>query len=180
MKNLTRSSILLMYVSVIVLCAQAVSAQQPAQDSAACLELTGKVAFGHRHTDKNYTIDFFHDNTLVSSVTSGNNKKGFRFLLDRNAYYAVRISKPGYVTRWVSIYTSLEDQDAENFYKVHFHTKLIRDEDAKNLDKDALEFPIAIIAFDPALGWFYHNEAYTASIKKEIYTKKHAQQVATN
>ena len=55
--------------------------------------------------------------------------------------------------------------------KFEFNTDLMETSEAINLDMNALDFPIAIVSFDTAAGWFYYNEEYTSNIKREIHAK---------
>ncbi len=149
----------------------AIHAQGPAQPAIACLEISGKVSYKDKEADNTCKVELICYNSVVDSAIIKHNKT-FKFLLGRGAYYTIRISKKGYVTRWVSICTNMNvPADDDGFYRYHFDTDLIPDMEAKELDADALEFPIAIISFDTQAGWFYYNEAYTSNIKREIYKK---------
>lgn len=149
-----------------------IHAQAPAQPAMACLEISGKVSYNKdKEAGNTCKIELICYNSVVDSAIIRYNKS-FKFLLGRGAYYTIKISKKGYVTRWVSICTNMNvPADDDGFYRYHFDTDLIPDTEAKDLDADALEFPIAIISFDTQAGWFYYNEAYTSNIKREIYKK---------
>jgi len=141
-----------------------------APDSNICLELSGKVNHLSHKADDSYKAELIYYNTVVDSVIVKDNKP-FKFNFKKNAYYAIRISKKGYVTRLISVHTHLT-KDKDGFYRMHFDTELIEEADSNGLDAETLDFPIAIISFDKKLGWFYYNEEYTGNIKRALYSAK--------
>ena len=69
----------------------------------------------------------------------------------------------------MSIDTKLEQQN-EGIYSFAFDTQQIDETEAQNLNKKALEMPIAHISFNPKKKWFTYNEEYTKQVKKNIYS----------
>jgi len=107
---------------------------------------------------------------VVNKKTVGANNE-FKYDLKKDAIYTLRISKQGYVTKLISIYTKVPEKNNE-FYRLDFETDLIEEHKSKNLNQDALDFPITIIYYDNKANWFYFNEEYTSNIKKSIYNSK--------
>ncbi|MCD6067937.1 MAG: hypothetical protein K0S33_2763 [Bacteroidetes bacterium] len=135
-----------------------------------CLEITGKIKFDKAADDNIYRVDLIHYNTVIKSIYS-KNKSTFRFLLEKNAYYTIRVSKEGYASKMVSICTVINDKKkADVFCKFHFDTNLMKEVEAMELDKEALDFPVALISYDARKGVFFNSEKYTANIKKQLYS----------
>jgi hypothetical protein len=146
---------------------------QPSQDSLTCMQISGKVK-KLKGTVRSYTVELVHDTNVVStSVVEG--RHGFKFFLQKNTYYGIRISCDGYVSRVISINTELPLQKRfDKFYRFHFDTELIEEINTPALDRDALDFPIALVYFDKKRKCFYYNENYTSFIKNRIYTPETA------
>lgn len=137
-------------------------------DTLNCLLIKGKVSNASEGPDKNCLVELITSDGVAESILL-EGKRNFRFLLRRDTYYAIRISKPGYVTKLISVNTSFP-QDVMDVMEFSFTTELIREEFSQHLNKDALDFPIAIIHFDFNSEDFVYNKAYTQQIKREIYT----------
>jgi len=139
-------------------------------DSLLCLEMKGKISFqkvGKQKRGK-HKVELFLDNTIIDSMIVSDNKK-FCFMLERNKYYGIRISKPGYVSRIIGVCTDITNPKYNDiFHHFLFETELIPEENALKLNQDALDFPIAIILFNNKTGWFYYSKKYTSSIKEKI------------
>jgi radical SAM superfamily enzyme YgiQ (UPF0313 family) len=93
------------------------------------------------------------------------------YSLKKNAIYSIRISKKGYLTKLISIYTKIPKENQE-LYRLDFDTELIEEHKSKKLNSDAIDFPITIIYFDEEENLFYFNEEYTNNIKKCLYNVK--------
>jgi len=88
--------------------------------------------------------------------------------LTRNAHYSIVISKEGYVSRLISISTDLPDdvKIRKNIFVFEFEVSLYAVSDTDN--NYYLDFPIAIISYDPASDGFVNHNQYTQHIKKKI------------
>lgn len=137
------------------------------QDSLVCLEISGRLLNLKSAEDKLYKVELLYNGIVVDSLIL-NDKKEFKFDLRKNCVYGVRITKKGYVGRIISINTQLPEF-AKAFFRFQFDTELIEQSLSKNLDKDALDFPIAIISFHEDIKCFYYSEEYTSNIKRQIY-----------
>ena len=166
-----RSGILCLFIFLLQ-CGSFQAANRISQrDSVVCLEISGKVTLQNNPYDKKIKIELIYFNKVIDSMIVKPGKK-FEFSLGRNAYYTLRISKPGYITRTVTIRTHLKKfRKDEDPYKFHFDTELLPQITEEILDPEVIEFPVAIIEFDEKLKAFFINEKYTSNIKKESLSK---------
>lgn len=141
-------------------------------DTVICLEISGKVElFSESNDDKYVKIELIYYNSVIDSliIKAG---KNFKFYLKKDACYTLRMSKSGYITRIVTIYTKVKKFDPEEeYYKYYFDTELLPELAKEILDKDVLEFPIAIVSYSDKLKGFQINDKYTRNIKKESFQK---------
>lgn len=151
---------------VLAICFQSSFAQvYPIKESitkpVTCLELNGKIPFKKGNP---YKVELIYYNTTIDVVVV-ENKKGFVFNLNKNAYYTIKISREGYLPKLVSIDTHLpESRYNKGFYKFEFSTDLFEN----NIKSEATEFPITIISYNKTKKEFDYNERYTSNIKAEI------------
>lgn len=144
--------------------------QEIKQDSVICLEIKGKVTNIKSKSDDSYKIELIYYNSVINNeIISAS--KSFKYNLKKNSIYSIRISKKGYITKLISIYTKLP-QDNEELYRLDFETELIEEHKSKKLNSEVIDFPITIIYFDEEANWFYFNEEYTNNIKRCLYNVK--------
>lgn len=136
-------------------------------DSTVCLEISGRILNLKVGKHNGYKAELICNGKVVDSLEIFS-KHDFKFVLNKNTIYGIRISKPGYVHRIISVDTNLP-QYANGFFRFQFDTELIKDNKNEVFNRDALDFPIAIIAFNQNLNNFYYNEEYTSFIKRRIY-----------
>lgn len=137
------------------------------KDSAYCLRLSGKLYKAGRNTESS-TVVLLHNNTPVDSMTvqSGND---FEFMLEKNTWYSVRISRPGAVSKLISICTAVPKTNRTYLYELEFTVdELISDEEAQYLDKETLDFPMAIFMYDYKVKRFNYVAEYTSNIRKHL------------
>jgi len=140
------------------------------RDTSSCLQISGKVLKIKTTVSNSYTVVLSCGNSLIDSkIVKGNNV--FKFNLKKNGIYTVTILKEGYVPRLVCIDTKLAEEHS-GFYKFHFDTELIEEKDASNLNREALQAPIALISYDVKKHWFNYDVAYTREVKKNIYASR--------
>jgi hypothetical protein len=144
-------------------CSSVFSVQDP--DSVFCLHIRGKLSNPEKIGE--FKVQLWDGCKPTDSVIVVKEMK-FDFYLRRNAWYGLRIVKEGYVPSLVSINTSFPD-DIEDLCEFSFVTTLVSEREADKLNRDALDFPIAILYFDPLTESFIHNKQYTSSIKSEIF-----------
>ena len=138
---------------------------------AVCVEVNGKVAGLKSKSGTTYKVELLCNDKILDAKIIQNNKT-FNFCVPKNEYCAIRISKPGYATRLISVYSHVFQNDS-GFYRFDFETELIEEAKAARLDKELLDFPIAIISYDKQVNGFYYNEEYTSNIKRELFLKPH-------
>ena len=167
MKTILLNAILLLLLNNLIM---GRSYSYKGEDSLHCLEISGKVDARGNSMNNTYKVELIKGNIVIDSVEI-KDRKAFKFKLEKNEYYGIRVSKKGFVSRLISVCTDLESKKYEHkFYRFHFDTKLINNEKSVTLNKDALDFPIAVISFNNKRGWFYYSKRYTAYIKRKIYT----------
>ena len=139
-------------------------------DSTVCLQLIGLA------TERSIPIDgvivkLYKENEemLWEEITSVvYHEHSFSFDLNRNCYYTVEISKPGYVTRSVGISTKLPDDIKTNDVKFTFEFEVELFKEKKDVDDYYLDFPVALINFNELTQVFEYDTKYTKHIKSKI------------
>lgn len=143
-------------------------------DPQECLIILGKISNSGSKMklkkDKGYKVELICFNTLIETETKKSNK-GFRLVLKKNAIYTIKISKEGFITKIISVNTTIEEKEEAPLTRFFFETELIKEKMKTELDEEGLEFPIALISYDSLNGVFNMNEKYTQNIKQVIYSK---------
>lgn len=139
------------------------------KDSSICLILKGKVTKTSISAGHTYTVQLVDNNFIVHSKTVKAGNK-FEFKLKKDQWYAVKIIKSGCVSKFISITThNLPELTAEDVYVVNFDlADPISYDEVKYLDKDAADFPLAIISYDRTKDSFDYVEEYTRNIKSKL------------
>ena len=137
------------------------------EDSLKCLEIIGRIG-NAAENETPCKVELISMARVLDSVILEKGNKKFSFTLNRNSYYAIRVSKPGFIPKIVSVETKFPDEIID-LISFSFNTDLIPEALAKSLNQDALDFPIAIITFDPRTECFIHVKEYTELTKREIY-----------
>jgi hypothetical protein len=151
--------------------AQNILQDDPNNDEDFCLEVSGKATLKDSKSAGKYKAELVLWNIVVDSLFIKDNKR-FIFNLKKNAHYAIRISKEGHLTRLIGFSTYIGNSKYKDvFCKFRFNTEFISELESDNLDTDALDFPIAIIAFDEKSGAFDYSKKYTSYIKDLIYLR---------
>lgn len=136
-------------------------------DSLVCLEIQGKIMVFGDGTDNECIVELINTNGEVDTLVLKDNKLKFKFKLEKNSSYAIRISKKGYMSKYVSVNTEIEN-DNDVIHRFVFETPLLKTEATVHLNKEATDLPIAIIHFDTKKNCFNYNKEYTATIKREL------------
>lgn len=135
-----------------------------------CLEIDGKITNASESSEKNCVVELICENKIVSTLVLKGGKKKFKFLLDKNAVYSIRISKTGYISKLINIDTKMNMAEVE-LYNFSFETSLIKKSSAEHLNKDLLDLPVALIYFDRKKDCFVYDKEYSNKIKKEFVMK---------
>ncbi|MBL7930473.1 MAG: hypothetical protein JNL60_01140 [Bacteroidia bacterium] len=139
-------------------------------DSLSCLQIEGKVLNAGDNEDVCIIELIDGTNTVVDTLILKEGKNKFAFVLQKNDYYSIRISKNGFISKLVAINTEILTQQ-DGIHKFNFETRLLSSVIAKKLNEDVLDFPVAIIHFDYENNCFDYNKEYTEHIKRELYAK---------
>ena len=151
----------------LITCCKALGGSLPSVDTSNCLEIEGRILNATDGIDGVCKVELVHSNTVLESVLLKKGKKKFSFMLKKNMTYTIRISKTGFITRLVCVDTKMLKSNYE-LYNFSFETKLIEQANSEKLNKDFLDFPIALIYFDNRKDSFVYDKEYTSKIKKEI------------
>ena len=168
MKSIAKKSLSL---SILLFCLSSFTAysNKLSYDSTSCLELVGKIINANEGIDGSCKIELICNNEVIDTLLLKEGKKKFKFVLSKNKYYAIRVSKKGYISRLLSVDTKLFNE-IEGIYKFEFDMELIDERFASRLNSDALDFPVAIIYFDNEEDCFNYSREYTSALKRELYS----------
>ncbi|MBI3501229.1 MAG: hypothetical protein HY063_05485 [Bacteroidetes bacterium] len=144
-----------------------------AQDSAQkfSLDLKGQIKFGKQNLDST-TVYVYDDttSTIVTQITS--DVKGWvAFAIPLKRFFVVKFTKPGYVTKIITIDTHVPKTSKGNYF---FGFSIDLFEEIPELDVSVLKHPIAKIFFNTFTKKFDYDYNYTAKINervKEMYRK---------
>jgi hypothetical protein len=137
-------------------------------DTLSCLQIEGQILNADEGADGMCIIELIDNDGLTDSIILKEGRTKFKYVLHKNSYYALRISKVGYISKLISVNTELLTQTDEMF-KFKFETSLIQEAALKRLNHDALDFPVAIIHYDYENECFSYNKEYTDNIKKQLH-----------
>lgn len=139
-------------------------------DSSSCLLLEGKILNAAEGEEKGCIIEIFESGgETADTILLTGNKKSFRYVLKKNSFYGIRVTKKGFVPRLISVNTAITSE-SDRVHKFSFETALPDESELEYLNHDALDFPVAIIYYDKQDDSFCHNQQYTTSIKREMRT----------
>lgn len=139
-------------------------------DSLSCLQIEGRISNADE-SDGECIVELIGLNDQIDTITLKEGKIKFRFVLNKDSYYAIRVSKVGYISKLVCVNTEILTE-TNGIYVFEFETTLLKEAVAEKLNKDILDFPVAIIHFDYEADSFSYNKEYSAYIKKELHTVK--------
>ncbi|MEO6902861.1 MAG: hypothetical protein ABI315_06865 [Bacteroidia bacterium] len=134
-----------------------------------CLEITGIVEHEGMLID-GVKIKLYKENEemeMTEITSTPYHDHTFKFKLLKNAYYAIEVSKEGYIARMISISTQLPaNVNVKPIFKYEFHLEMFKNKDG--LDDYYLDFPVALIDYDANKDLFMSHEKYTRFIKGKI------------
>jgi hypothetical protein len=130
----------------------------------ACLEVSGAAQIKGMAV-KEMDVRLYEENILLTEIPSSAGPKVF-FTLKENSNYMISYSRAGYVPRVVCIDTHLPGEVKLNpLFTFDFELELLPVSTA--LNAFYLDFPVAIIQYDPDIQKFGYNRKYTSSIKTD-------------
>lgn len=139
-------------------------------DTLACLQIEGKIMNADEGIDGECVVDLIEANQVVQTITLKEGKRQFRFILNKNSQYGIRIQKKGYISKLISVNTDLSGESQSfGLHRFMFETSLLSDVVRKRMNEDMIDFPIAIVHFDLEEQTFSYDKKYTSYIKRELY-----------
>jgi len=137
-------------------------AEESVVKSLTCLKLNGLILKSPKEEKGQYKVELLQDNTVVDSRSVSANKT-FEFALAKNAWYTVRISKPGFVPLLISVDTELNKENP-TLYEFSFETELYHNSSVNSIDRDSFDLPFGLVKFDESNNRFYPVSDYRAHI----------------
>jgi hypothetical protein len=138
------------------------------RDTTDCLEISGVVTKdGKPQTE--VTVKLWLENEPLATIDLKKAFK-FKFVLKKDANYSIIISKPGFITRIVSVSTKLpKDASTESLFRFYFELELVSEKE--NHDPFYEDFPTAHITYNTKLDAFENDDKYSQNIKKAMIKK---------
>lgn len=139
-------------------------------DPQPCLEVVGIALGENNEAIDGVEVKLFRENEEMEWVEITHvtyHDHNFTFTLDVNSYYTIEVSKPGFVKRSVAISTKLpSDISIKTLFKYGFEVVLFKEK--KELNDFYLDFPVALISYNPKTEVFENSTTYTRHIKSKI------------
>ncbi|MBL7933184.1 MAG: hypothetical protein JNL60_14865 [Bacteroidia bacterium] len=168
MKNSTITWLLSFFF--LVSCFKSVVAGTPTKDTTRCVEIDGIIGNASLTKGDECLVELICFNKVEETVVLKNGKKRFKLNLKKNAFYTIKMSKKGHVTRTIIIDTRIAESEYEGYF-FSFETKLLPESQTDALNKEILSQPIALVYFDQKKDCFVYDKEYTSRLKKEIVSK---------
>lgn len=168
MKNTTITFLLGFFFLICSI--KAIGVNRPNADSSICLEIEGIVLNATDGAIKTCTVELLCAGHIEQSIQLKDGKKKVKFLLKKNATYTIRITKKDHVTKLICIDTRIK-KNGEDLYSFSFETSMLPESVINKENRDYLDFPVALIYYDPRKDHFTYDKDYSNRIKKEIAIK---------
>jgi hypothetical protein len=140
--------------------------RDPAPD---CLEVCAKAMLGAEE-QTGLTIKLYCGSEEIMRIDSTEWSKVY-FTLKKDKYYTLEISREGYVPRLVGISTKVPKHvPLKPIFRFEFEVDML--EKTEGTDNFYLDFPVALVSFNPQKECFEHSRKYTNRIKKELNKQK--------
>ncbi|MCB0400905.1 MAG: hypothetical protein KDD41_02400, partial [Flavobacteriales bacterium] len=110
-------------------------------------------------------VKLYQNNKMVQM--SKTKKSKFEFILFSDLRYMVEISLDGCVTERIQIST-MEKTEFAGKYLYEFRVDLMDLKEFEGVDISDLDFPTALIKYNPDEGEYWHDEEYSNSVKKSM------------
>lgn len=136
-----------------------------------CLKVTGNFDETMKSLEGTYTAKLLMDNKVIEEQKL-KVSKGFKFVLKKGIMYTLKIEKPGYIPRLLSVDTKIPDKtDIGNLFKFHFETNLIDEAFYHHFDDDDVDFPIALVSYSKGCDCFEFDKKYTKELMSRLVGK---------
>lgn len=146
--------------------------QIKSNDTTICLQVIG-IAVNKTEPVNGVTVRLFKENEELIWEEVSNipyHEHSFTFSLFGNCHYSIEVSKDGYISRLVSINTTLPNDVIIKGNKFIFEFEVELQKSVNIKDDFYLDFPIAIISYNTKSGVFENHDDYTKHIKEKIIT----------
>lgn len=132
------------------------------------LRINAQIVVRNKEVNGNFKMEVLFFDSVISVFTVKNNKP-VTMLLKKDAPYMLKISKKGFVPRYVCLNTNIHDTGIPtDNYAFYLETDFIKNTTAMRLDNEALEMPIALVGYDKQTRNFNFNRDYTAFVSQRI------------
>jgi len=140
------------------------------KDTSSDMSILGQIVVKNKAVKGGYKVEVLYYDSITATVNVKNNES-VKFLLKKDSPYVIRISKKGFIPRYICLNTSThETLNKTGLYTFYFETDFIETAEAMRLDNEALELPIGMITFDKKTGNFDNNKDYTSFVMQKIYS----------
>lgn len=146
-------------------------AQDKKSEEVECLEVTGEFDESMKSLEGKYKVSVMRDNKVLETKEVKVNRQ-FKFILSSNVHYTIKLEKPGYIPRYMSVNTEIpKNADLEEIYKFYFATNLINEELQYHFEDDDIDFPIALVAYKKKCDCFAYDKKYTEELMTRLVNK---------
>jgi hypothetical protein len=112
-------------------------------------------------------VELYEQNKMVDAYETKKNGK-FKFELYNNHIYTIMLTKGGYHTKKITVDTRVPE-DFDDLIDYAFDIELDKKTEELADDRETLlEYPIAIISYDPKQESFIYDKNYTKVLVKEL------------
>lgn len=160
MKGIKKISML---VILFVVLSSAINSFVPPVKSSS-LEIKGYVFEGDKKVD-GALVKLYQNNKIVKMTKTKNSK--FQFILFSGMRYMVEVDKLGSVSKRIQIST-VEKTEFGGKYTYEFMVDLMKASKFKGVDISNLDFPTAIIKYNPEEGEYMYDEAYGKQVRADL------------
>jgi len=130
--------------------------------------VNGLIHQTNKKLDQNCKVELFYENQVVDSSIMRLNKP-FEFKLKKNVWYTIRVTKEGSLPLLISFNTKLDEKDIVDNNLFAFETELIDLQEAKFLNKDLVDFPVGVVAYNKDTRKFEARDVYTQNYISGLY-----------
>jgi|GEM_PF-2533032 len=139
------------------------------KDTSTYVQIEGRIVVDNKEVKGNYLIEVLYFDSTLTSIKVKNNMP-VTFLLKRNSPYVLKISKKGFIPRYICLNTNISSTKTNNNpYNFYFETDFIKVEEAMRMDNEALELPVGMIAYDTKIGNFEQNKGYSIFVRQRLH-----------
>lgn len=156
---------LLSAFSPMVICAEIIFPSFDTIEQKHFLDMKGQVTYGKKKLDKAFVKIYVDTTSNIVQKMQSDNEGWFAFQLPIQKSYTIRISKPGHVTKIISV-DAFMPKSKEGDYYFEFSVDLF--EEMEGLDVSVLKNPVAKIFFNSFTQKFDYDYNYTVKINSDI------------